>query len=105
MFGLRIKKEVCERLCAKFKRYGTLGLSTIFSVNLVIVARCAFIFSMSNNLSNVGNEVFGALKERAQLATSYFNDVERAIVKATNRDLVVPKSKHVKSLSNQNSAH
>ncbi|KAI3638548.1 hypothetical protein MIR68_003046 [Amoeboaphelidium protococcarum] len=52
-------------------------------------------YQTTNNVSIAANEVFGALKEKAQLASVFFTDVERSIVKATNRDLVVPKQKHV----------
>ena len=43
------------------------------------------------------NEIFGTIKERAQLAAVYFTDFEKSVVKATNRDLVPPKQKHVAS--------
>ncbi|KAI3654542.1 hypothetical protein MP228_000596 [Amoeboaphelidium protococcarum] len=52
-------------------------------------------YQTTNNVSIAANEVFGALKEKAQLASVFFTDVERSLVKATNRDLVVPKQKHV----------
>jgi hypothetical protein len=52
-------------------------------------------YNTSTNLTIAANDMFGALKERAQLVAVYFTDVERSLVKATNRDLVVPKRKHV----------
>ena len=51
------------------------------------------------------NDLVGSLKERAQLAASYFSDVDKAVVKATNRDLVSPKQKHVRSSFHSSSLH
>lgn len=44
------------------------------------------------------NDLYGSVKERAQLGIYYFSDIERAVVKATNRDIVVPKAKHVRRM-------
>ena len=54
-------------------------------------------YRTTNNLGVAASGLFGDLKERAQLAVVYFTDVERSVVKATNRDLVIPKAKHVQS--------
>jgi hypothetical protein len=56
-------------------------------------------YSTSTNASVAANEMLGTIKEKATLAMVYFTDVERSIVKATNRDIVVPKQKHVQSNS------
>jgi hypothetical protein len=52
-------------------------------------------YNTSTGFSLAANDMFGAIKERAQLAVVYFTDVERSIVKATNRDMVAPKQKHL----------
>lgn len=54
-------------------------------------------YSTSTGASQAAYDVFGILKERAQLGMVYFGDLDRAVVKATNRDPVVPKAKHVQS--------
>jgi hypothetical protein len=68
-------------------------------------------YQTNTNTTVAANEVFGAIKEKAQLAGTlelardashrptalYFTDIEKSVVKATNRDICVPKSKHVVS--------
>lgn len=54
---------------------------------------------MSYNTSYLAaNEIMGAIKHRAQLAQFYFADIERAVVKATAPDNLVPKEKHVQNI-------
>lgn len=54
-------------------------------------------YNTSTNASVKANSLLGNIKERAQLAVVYFADVERSVIKATNRDVVVPKAKHIQS--------
>lgn len=49
-------------------------------------------------INRAANELVGVLKEKATLASVYFTDIERAVVKATNLDVVAPKAKHVRSM-------
>ncbi len=58
-------------------------------------------YNTSNNFSVTTDGVLGTIKEKAQLAAFYFTGVQRAVVKATNREIVEPKAKHVQSIQSK----
>ena len=58
-------------------------------------------YQTNTSLTVAANDIFGAIKQRAQLGIYYFKNVEKAVVKATNLSIVVPKNKHVQCTDDQ----